>query len=533
MPYLGRATLCDVLDHAFPDGHPPRNARVILDGIAGANDDLDSQESPSPALILRKGSYVDGVIHLACQLANALAHSHGRGICHRDLKPSNVLMTAEGRPLLLDFNLSVDDGLPAWKVGGTLPYMPPEELANLVRKKPDSHPFHYDPRSDLFSLGVIVYELFTGKFPFGATPRDGPLEEMAVQLRQQQAKGPQPIRSLNGQVDRRLARLVESCLSFDPEQRPQTARQLASAFRQELSLVRRSRRWVGNHRGLVISFGVILLTMTVAACTLVAIRAPYSIRQLQLGLSQFERGEYSSAVDHLSNSICSNPDSSEALFTRGCAYQRLGKFELAYTDYNLAYHLAPSPIMNACRGYCASRLKYHKDAIAAYHSALEAGYDRPALLYNNIGYSHLMLGQLNDAEKYLQCAIELDCNLQAARYNMIMLYLRRAIQGQPIPKTAFVHAARAIQIGPGTADLYHLVAALYAMAAKQDPVLIQPAIGYVGKSVELGFDPKAFTSDIAYSALQKEPAFRDAVRKAPSAFYSAKAVPLLDPLDTL
>ena len=204
---------------------------MILDGIADANDDLNAQESPSPAQILRKGSYVDGVIHLACQLADALAHSHGRGIYHRDIKPSNVLMTAEGRPLLLDFNLSVDAGLPAWKVGGTLPYMPPEELANLVRKKPDSHPFHYDPRSDLFSLGVIVYELLTGKLPFGAIPRDGPLEEMASQLRQQQAKGPQPIRSLNGQVDRRLARLVESCLAFDPEHRPQTAQQLASAFR--------------------------------------------------------------------------------------------------------------------------------------------------------------------------------------------------------------------------------------------------------------------------------------------------------------
>ena len=85
---------------------------------------------------------------------------------------------------------------------------------------------------------------------------------------------------------------------------------------------------------------------------------------------------------------------------------------------------------------------------------------------------------------------ELDGNLQAAHYNMVMLYLRRAMQGQPISKAAFVHATRAIEIGPETADLYHVVAALYAMAARQDPALIQPAIEYVGKSVELGFDPK-------------------------------------------
>ena len=182
------------------------------------------------------------------------------------MKPSNALMTAEGQPLLLDFNLSVDAALPAWKVGGTLPYMPPEELANLVRKKSDPHSFRYDPRSDSFSLGVIVYELLTGKLPFGSIPRDGPLEEIANGLREQVAKGPRPIRPLNRQIDRRLARLVESCLAFDPERRPQTAQQLADAFREELSLVRRGRRWVGNHRGLVSTLGVILLTMTVATC---------------------------------------------------------------------------------------------------------------------------------------------------------------------------------------------------------------------------------------------------------------------------
>ena len=107
---------------------------------------------------------------------------------------------------------------------------------------------------------------------------------------------------------------------------------------------------------------------------------------------------------------------------------------MASKDYCLAGRLAPSPIIDACRGYCLSRLKYHRNAIAAYHSALKAGYDRPALLYNNIGFSYLTLGQLNDAEKYLQRSIELDDNLQAAHYNMIMLYLQRAIQGQPIPR---------------------------------------------------------------------------------------------------
>ena len=182
MPYLGRATLDDVVDRTFAGGRPPIRARTILDAITTDSDALDAQESPVPAAVLRRGSYVNGVIHLASQLANALAHSHGRGIYHRDLKPSNVLMAPEGRPLLLDFNLSVDTRLPTWKVGGTLPYMAPEELAKLIRKDAGPSVNTYDPRSDLFSLGAIVYELLTGKLPFETGVWESPLETIVSDL---------------------------------------------------------------------------------------------------------------------------------------------------------------------------------------------------------------------------------------------------------------------------------------------------------------------------------------------------------------
>ena len=371
MPYLGQATLCDVLDQSFLAGRPPPRARAILDAVAAVNCDLDSRESPSPARILRQGSYVDGVIHLAAQLADALAHSHGRGIYHRDLKPSNVLMTPEGRPLLLDFNLSIDSRLAAWKVGGTLPYMAPEELANLCRQDVESHVPRYDPRSDVFSLGVIVYELLTGKLPFGAIPKNCPLDEAARRLRRQQADGPRPIGEFNGQADRRLTRLVESCLAFEPERRPDTAEQLAAALRRELSVARRGRRWIGNHRGLVLALGATLLSLVLATALFFALRPPYSTRQLRLGLSHIKGGDYAGAVDYLSNSIRANPASSEALFARGRAYQRLGEFRIAYRDYNLANTTeAPTPTLIACKGYCLSRIKYHKDAIAHYRSGI-------------------------------------------------------------------------------------------------------------------------------------------------------------------
>jgi eukaryotic-like serine/threonine-protein kinase len=533
MPYVGRATLCDLLDESFANGDIPLHARIILDAIAAANDDSDIQDSPPAPVVLRRGSYISGVVHLASQLADALAHSHERGICHRDLKPSNVLITSEGRPLLLDFNLSVDTGLPAWKVGGTLPYMAPEELANLVCTSADPLVHSYDPRSDLFSLGVIVYELLTGTLPFGAIQWDRPLGAIADQLRQRQMTGPEPIRNRNRQVDRRLAHLVESCLAFEPEYRPETARHLATAFRHELSVVRRSSRWICSHRGLVLGLGAALLTLIFAAVAYLALRPPYSVRQLQRGLAFSKQGEYAQAVECLNDAVRANPISGEALLARGRAYHRLGEFQLAFKDYRVASQLAPSPIISACRGYCLSRTKYHKDAIAFYQMALEGGYDSPALLYNNIGVSHLMLGQVGDAEKSLERAIELDSKLQVARYNMVRLFLQRAVQGQPIPRVAFVHAARAIELGPGTADLYHRVAALYATSAKRDPTLTQQAIEYVGKAIELGFKPEAFTSDIRFAVLQKESAFRNVLRRPVAAARTSTVAQFVDPLDAL
>ena len=135
MPYLGSATLADVLDIAFVNGCPPERASAIL---ATARDHerflafvdrayAGMDEHP----IFTRGSYVDGVVQLAIELAEALAYTHSQGILHRDLKPSNVLLTPIAQPMLLDFNLSCDIHLDVGRVGGTLPYMPPEQIREV------------------------------------------------------------------------------------------------------------------------------------------------------------------------------------------------------------------------------------------------------------------------------------------------------------------------------------------------------------------------------------------------------------------
>src|SRR6185312_1750904 len=111
-------------------------------------------------------SYVEAVLWLGEQIADGLAHAHERGILHRDLKPANVLLTDDGRPMLLDFNLAEDvkarGGAERASVGGTLPYMAPEHIEAFSK----TGPWTLDGRCDLFSLGVILYELLTGRHPY-------------------------------------------------------------------------------------------------------------------------------------------------------------------------------------------------------------------------------------------------------------------------------------------------------------------------------------------------------------------------------
>src|SRR5262249_49081462 len=170
MPFLGGATLLDVLDRVYPEGDspPPRGAEVLLAAIRAAarpGDPAPALDTSEPAAYLRKGAWPEAGAAVGERLAAALAAVHGAGVCHRDLKPSNVLIDAAGRPRLIDFNLSQDERLGGSRVGGTLPYMSPEQLRYFTPGA-DGGPAP-DARADLYALGVVLYELLAGQHPFG------------------------------------------------------------------------------------------------------------------------------------------------------------------------------------------------------------------------------------------------------------------------------------------------------------------------------------------------------------------------------
>jgi serine/threonine-protein kinase len=212
--------------------HP--NVLTILDfgqqdGIAYAVTELLEGVTLRSRLLRSQMSWREAA-EIGFELADGLAAAHSRGIVHRDLKPENVFVTASGRPKILDFGLARREGLvePADRgrqrtetqvtepgaVMGTVGYMSPEQVSGLPA----------DARSDIFSLGCVLYEMVTGARPFAG--RTG-AEVLAAILRDEPADPSQSATPIPAE----LAGVIRHCLEKRPDRRFQTARDLAFALK--------------------------------------------------------------------------------------------------------------------------------------------------------------------------------------------------------------------------------------------------------------------------------------------------------------
>jgi serine/threonine protein kinase/Tfp pilus assembly protein PilF len=174
-------------------------------------------------IITGDGMSTERVMEIALPLARALATAHQRGITHRDLKPANIMVGADGVVKILDFGLAKlrtarDDEetqalTKAGQVMGTVPYMSPEQ----VQGQPADH------RSDIFSLGVILFEMCTGQRPFQG---DSSAHVISAILRD----SPRPMLDLRSDLPEALVRIVGRCLEKDPDLRYQSSADIATAL---------------------------------------------------------------------------------------------------------------------------------------------------------------------------------------------------------------------------------------------------------------------------------------------------------------
>lgn len=163
------------------------------------------------------------ILRLGTQLAEGLAAAHSRGVIHRDLKPANLFVTPEGRLKILDFGLAklakvefgseVTETIAHSAISGTLPYMSPEQLSGLP----------IDARTDIYSSGVVLYEMATGTRPFSDVQGARLIGAILHQT-------PPPPSSLNRVISPGLESVISKTLEKEPAQRYQSAGELCAAL---------------------------------------------------------------------------------------------------------------------------------------------------------------------------------------------------------------------------------------------------------------------------------------------------------------
>jgi serine/threonine protein kinase/Tfp pilus assembly protein PilF len=325
MPYFGRITLARVLlevRQAVVEGETLSGTSLVaaLDRLAEPGAPADKPG----ALLARGGSacrtalsartYPEAIAWWGSRLAEALAHAHDRGVLHRDIKPSNVLLMDDGMPMLLDFNLAREPisspgagDSEEVTLGGTVDYMAPEHLEALA----DGTTELVDGRSDVYGLGVLLYEAVVGRKPFMPPRNSQSVIDALLRTANDRRRKLAALFPPDAPVPAPFMAIISRCLAPEPAARYQSAAELAADLRaaaDDLPLIHtrepvtsRILRHLRRNRQRVATAAIVL----VAAVAVLGAYVNY----------QFERHERYQEVS--------------ALFKQGCAAIDQGDFKEA------------------------------------------------------------------------------------------------------------------------------------------------------------------------------------------------------------
>lgn len=489
MPFLGVATLTDAIAAAFSGNAAgrPATAGVILKAAEAGG--LAGQADRRSAPVVRADEpYLVGACAVGARIAEAVAYLHGRGVVHGDLKPSNVVVGPGGAPHLIDFNLAAGEMNPA-AVRGTPAYMAPELIDAALGGRPvggtDGRP------ADLFALGVVLFELLTGRHPY-RPDGDAALADLAAVARRGLAPMP-------GTIPAAVAAAVAGCLAPDPRHRPASAETVAAALDRYVT----GRRSPGRRqRRLVVAITCIAVLCSLSPVGLPAAPVPDAATTVAPA----------PAVER-------PPQTADDFFARGRELLQEGQPAAALPQFLAAHQRSGNAKALAFAAYCYALTAQARTAADMGRRAIKDGADS-AELRNTVGYALIQSSRPAEAIPHLDEALRLSPNMQAARYNRALARHQQTLApgGKPDLRTADDIKA-ALAAGPPSADLHFDAAQIYAVCSALDSTLCEAAIDQLCEAALAGKDPIRFRKDyFIFNKLGQHPRFQAAcqTRRGPS-----------------
>ncbi len=374
MPMLGRSTLADALSKTFTAESSRRRIDLPL---------LVRETNLTRKRYESRRVYEESVVHIAAQLAGALDYVHRLGLLHGDLKPSNVLLTDDGVPMLIDFNLARDLRTENALIGGTLPYMAPEQLQALERSSTTGgNPV--TPASEIFSFGVLLYQLLTGQMPFACEESNNGVPRMARELldshqrRQLELEG-----DLSG-YDPRLNQLVRHCLQPQPSDRPVSFEEVSQALNRLRSFRSRLLRSLYYRPRAVLA--VITTAVLAASVAMASISRLAEDSTLATASRHIKTKDYAGAASLLRPFVRAHPEDYDAKRSLARCLIETKQYSAAIGHHMALWRAEDKPLDLAMVGYCRNLEGAHEFAIRSYEDAQSAGVTNAAL-ENNLAAS--------------------------------------------------------------------------------------------------------------------------------------------------